>query len=501
MKEIADIPKTDMATAQLALLKGKPVALPDRKISEKTCRIYGYVASSYLRQPAQVACYRDEDGLVTAQHIRREGKQFAWVGRVKGQKIQLFGQHLASSGRLIITEGEIDAMSVYEVLAEYSPWKDGATMVASIPDGAQSAKRSISDQLLWVGGFDHVVLFFDQDEPGRAAAQACAEVIGSKASIVTNFGYKDANDALMADDSKAIREALLSAKRHRPEAVVHAPELITGLLDPATRSMGLAFPWEGWNRLTLGLRPGDLMLVAGGTGIGKSAITRSHALHLARTNEKVAYVALEESCETTLEMMLSEELGYNPPFHADNPEQRRRRDPGIITNALSSFAPNLFLLNRHIDESFDSFVSAVKHYVVGEGCKVVFLDHFSILADGIDLKADQRRAIDKCIKELKSLCVHHQFAMVVVCHLSRDRDSVAAEEGGEPKLSQLRGSQSMAQIPDYIVLLQRNPKAEDPIEANMTKCWLRKNRPLGRNVGLMSTLHYLESCRFYEVLP
>lgn len=493
-----DIPKQDAVTAYASLLKGEPQALPARKILEKTCRIYDYIVGKYLFQPAHIACYRDANGLISAQHIRREGKQFAWLGRVKGQKIQLFGQHLGSTGRLIITEGEVDAMSVYQVLAEFTPFQKEAITVVSIPDGAASAKRCISEQLLWIGAFDSVTLFFDMDEPGREAALACAEVIGGKAATVQAFPYKDANDALMADDSKAIRDALLSAKRHRPAAIVHAPDMLAKLLSP-DRAKGIRFPWIGWNQYTLGAKPGELWLIAGGTNIGKSAVTRSLSLDFARRGIRNAYVALEESCETTLERMLSEELGLNPAFHADTPERRAQRDPALIREALSNFAPNLFLLDKDIDESFDSFVVSVKHYVVGEGCKVVFLDHFSILADGIDLKTDQRRAIDKCIKELKSLCVHYNFTMFVVCHLSRDKEKVSAEEGGEPQLYQLRGSQSLAQIPDYVVMLQRNPKAEDRIEANMTTCWLKKNRPMGRQ-GEMTKLHYLDSCRFYEVL-
>jgi twinkle protein len=495
---LSELPRQDTVTAQLSLLKGEPGDLPTRGITAKTCRVYDYLKGKYLLQDAEIACYRDEHGLITAQHIRRPGKQFAWVGRVKGQKIQLFGQHLASSGRLIITEGEIDAMSIYQVLSEFSPFGKESAVVVSVPDGAQSAKRAISDQLLWIGGFDFVTLFFDMDEPGRAAAVACAELIGGKCATVQAFPYKDANDALKVADDKAIREALLSAKRHRPEGIVHASDMLSRILN-VDRSTGILLPWEGWNRYTHGLKPGDLLLLGAGTKIGKSVVARSMSLDLARRGIRNAYVALEQTNEDTMEFMLSEVLGYDPPFYYDTVEQRARRDVGKIQEALSTFGQNLFLRDKHLEESFDSFVNAVKYYVVGEGCQVVFLDHFSLLADGIDLKADQRRAIDKCIKELKGLCVHYKFAMVVVCHLGKDaRGGVSPEEGGEPQLWMLRGSHSLAQIPDFVVMLQRNPKAEDPVERMLTQCHMKANRRTGSQ-GVMSVLHYLPSCRFHEV--
>ena len=493
---LGTLPRNDSITAKVSLLKGAPGGLPARKISERTCRLYDYEMAGYKGSQAQVANYRDENGLTVAQHIRYGEKQFAWLGREKGLKIQLWGQHLGSDGTLILTEGEIDAMSVYECLHKHR--NNTKFVVASIPDGAASAKKSCTDQLSWVLGFKRVVIFMDTDEPGRKAAADLAALIGPSAAVAGGFPYKDANEAWMADDFNSIIEAINNAKRQRPEAIVHAPDLLAKVLKPEHR-FGLPYPWEGWNSMTEGMKPGQLVMVSGGTGIGKSLFTRSIALNLCKEGVKVAYIGLEESCETSLERMLSEELGYNPGFHLDTAEQRERRNPDEIKRALDAFADNLYLLDKFGSDDFDSFVATVKHYVLGEQCKVVILDHFSLLADGIALNTDQRRAIDRCIKDLKTLCVELNFTMVVVCHLSRGGGiGPSHEEGGEPTLSELRGSHSLAQIPDFVIMLQRNPRAEDKVEANTTNAWLKKNRVKGE-LGLMSKLHYLPSCRFHEI--
>jgi twinkle protein len=493
---LGSLPRTDTITAKVSLLTGSaPTSI--RKISSRTCRLYGYELATYKRDvAAQVANYRDENGLTVAQHIRYGEKQFAWLGREKGTKIQLFGQHLGSDGVLILTEGEIDAMSVYECLHKHR--SIAKFVVASIPDGAASAKKSCTDQLSWILGFKRVVLFMDTDEPGRKAAADLAALIGPTAAVAAGFPYKDANEAWAADDHASILEAISNAKRQRPEAIVHAPDLLDAILHPVDR-FGLPYPWDGWNSMTEGMKPGQLIMISGGTGIGKSLFTRSIALNLCKQDVKVAYVGLEESCETSLERMLSEELGYNPGFHLDTPEMRERRDPEEIKAALDRFAPNLYLLDKFGSDDFDSFVATVKHYVLGEGCKVVVLDHFSLLADGIALATDQRRAIDRCIKDLKTLCIELNFTMVVVCHLSRGGGiGPSHEEGGEPTLAELRGSHSLAQIPDFVIMLVRNPRSEDKVEANTTCAWLKKNRVKGE-LGLMSKLHYLPSCRFHEI--
>jgi twinkle protein len=489
---LKELPRTDIP---LKLRDGKASTLDKRGITEKTCRTYDYLIGSYNGNEAHLANYRNSDGVVTAQHIRYGGKQFAWI-RPKGAKLQLFGQHLGSDGLLVICEGEIDCMTVFQVMHEWGHHRKFC--VVSIADGAASGKKNVTEQIGWVMGFSQVVVFMDMDEPGQAAAKAIAEVIGPKAAVVGNFPYKDANEALLAGDDKAIREAIRTAKRHRPDAIVHAPDLLEKVLKPEHR-FGLPYPWDGWNQMTEGMKPGQLVMVAGGTGIGKSLFTRSICLNLTRAGTKCAYIGLEESCETSLERMLSEVLGYAPGFHLDTAEQRERRDPEVIRKALDTFAENLFLLDKFGSEDFDAFVATVKHYVLGEQCQVVFLDHFSLLADGISLATDQRRAIDKCIKDLKTLCVELNFTMVVVCHLSRGSGiGPSHEEGGEPTLAELRGSHSLAQIPDFVVMLQRNPRAEDKVDANTTNCWLKKNRVKGE-LGLMSRLQFLESCRFHEI--
>jgi twinkle protein len=489
-----DVPRTDEITVKAILVDGEHVSLEARKITKRTCTMYDYIVGNRNGERIQCANYRDKAGSVVAQKTRKAGKRFGWIGETQ---VQLFGQHLGGEGTLILTEGEIDAMTVYECLYTHTNSRE-KFVAASIPNGAAGAKKSCSAQLSWILGFKRVVIFMDMDEPGRKAASDLVTLIGPTAAVVGAFPFKDANEAWVAGDFNAIITAINTAKRQRPDAIVHAPDLLGKILEPENR-FGLPYPWSGWNQMTEGMKPGQLVMISGGTGIGKSLFTRSIALNLCKAGTRVAYIGLEESCETSLERMLSEELGVSPGFHLDSPEQRAGRDPKVIKDALDKFADNLFLLDKFGSDDFDSFVATIKHYVLGEQCRVIVLDHFSLLADGISLATDQRRAIDRCIKDLKTLCVELNFTMLVVCHLSRGNGfGPTHEEGGEPTLSELRGSHSLAQIPDFVVMLQRNPRNEDKVEANTTYAWLKKNRVKGE-LGLMSKLHYLPSCRFHEI--
>ena len=481
--------RMDAAEASLPedLPKGTYKDLSDRAIGQSTCRLYDYQDGLRYGRPAHFARIKNQQGRTVAVHVRTLPKGITWAGASKGT--QLFGQHIGSGSHLIITEGEIDAMSVHEA---YCARTKGVVAV-SITSGVQSCTNNLTNNLKYIESFDRVTVFFDADEPGQAGAAKAVELIGPKARLVTGLGYKDANEAWVALDGDAIRRAIDSAGKHTPEGVVQAVDLLDAVLNPE-EDRGLDTPWAGWNTATEGYKPGELWLIAGGTGIGKSLFTRSMALDLASNGTKVAYIGLEEKASTTLERMLSEKLGV--PFHLQSTEVRNELKEEVKV-AMKQFAPNLLLLDKFGSESMEAFVSTVKHYVLNEECRVVFLDHFSLLADGIALNVDQRRAIDKAIKDLKELAIKLNFTFVVVCHLSRAQGMAQShEEGGEPKLSELRGSHSLAQIPDYIWMLARNPL--DTEQPNTTSCWLKKNRIKGE-VGMMSKLEFLPKvCRFKE---
>ena len=128
---------------------------------------------------------------------------------------QLFGQNLFpdKGTRLTIYEGELDAASGWEAQPKWPH--------VSIPNGAKAAKKSLQRVLELLQNYDEIVLFFDNDEAGRQAAQECAELLpAGKAKIARLEKYKDASDALQAGDSEAIRRAIWDAKTYRPDGIV-----------------------------------------------------------------------------------------------------------------------------------------------------------------------------------------------------------------------------------------------------------------------------------------
>jgi twinkle protein len=70
--------------------------------------------------------------------------------------------------------------------------------------------------------------------------------------------------------------------------------------------------------------------------------------------------------------------------------------------------------------------------------------------------------------------------MIVVSHLSRPQGT-GHEEGANISLNQLRGSHSLAQLPDMIYALERNTQALNETERNRTMIRVLKNRFSGES--------------------
>ena len=146
-------------------------AIADRKISEKTCREYGVTVSMQgsMITDHQYKYYDKDNNHIATKFRQTQDKKFYSEGNMSGAV--LFGQNKFNQGGKYITvcEGELDAMSAYELLG--SKWP-----VVSIKNGAASALKNCQQSLDYLNKFDQIVLCFDNDKQGREAEQKVAKL-------------------------------------------------------------------------------------------------------------------------------------------------------------------------------------------------------------------------------------------------------------------------------------------------------------------------------------
>ncbi len=448
--------------------------VPKRKLTADTCKRFGYAWGSHNGEPVHVAQYKDHEGNIVAQKIRTADKDFKWLGDSK--HIQLFGQHLwRSSGKMVvITEGEIDAMSVSQV-------QDHKWPVVSIPNGSAGAKRSIQAALEWLEQFEKVVFMFDMDDPGKKAASECAQLLSPGKAAIASLPLKDANEMLLAGRGSEIVPAIWNAKGYRPDGIVCGKDIWEKVIDFSAFE-SLPYPWTGLTEKTKGIRKGELVTVCAGTGVGKSEVVRQIAAYLHDSHKEViGYVALEESVQRTALGFMGLFLGHR--LHVESANS----DPGTLRNAFEATVGSgrYFLYDHFGSMEGDHLLNRIRYMVRGLGCSTVVLDHISIVISGLETE-DERKTIDVVMTKLRQMVEELKFRLIIICHLKRI-DGTSHEEGGRVRLSDLRGSGSIAQISNMVIALERNQQSKG--NSNKTTVRVLKNRHSG-DLGVACMLDY-----------
>ena len=454
---------------------GSYQALAKRKITEATAKRFGYSLSTFKGQTVQVANYK-RNGQIIAQKIRFPNKDFLMLGNAK--ESGLFGQHLWRDGgkTLCITEGEIDCLTVSQALSKDNKWP-----VVSIPQGAAGAARAIKRELEFVSSYNKVVIMMDNDEAGRKAAKEIAMLLKPNQAFIAEFPAKDASELMMAGRTQDIVTAFWEAKPYRPDGIIQGSDLWESLTQEDTTE-SIAWPYEGLNRLTHGLRRGELVTLTAGSGVGKSQVCREIAYHLIKQGETIGYVALEENVKRTALGLMG--LAINKPLHLSKEG---------VTNAdlKSAFDDTVGSGRVYLYDHFGSMLATNlldKIRYLAKGCDVgwVILDHLSIVVSGID-DGDERKTIDVLMTQLRSLVEETGIGLILVSHLRRPEGNRGWEEGLITSLNALRGSASIAQLSDSVIGLERNQ--QDQETANQVTVRVLKNRFSGET-GVATTLYF-----------
>ncbi len=469
-------------------------ALTDRDISEATSKKYGVrrVISSTNEISQHIYPFFNGNEIVGTKTRFVENKNFSFAGTYEGTG--LFGEQLFrnTGGKyLTITEGECDAMACYELMQ--SKWA-----CVSLKRGASGAVKDIRESIEFVESFDNVVICFDNDKAGREAARDVARILKpGKAKIMTfPNGYKDANDMLRQKKFQEFMSAWWEARTYTPSGIL---ELSAQKKDWLHREVkeSIAYPWEGLNKKLYGLRKGELVTLTGGTGLGKSSVTREleHWL-IKNTEDNVGIVALEENWLRTADGIVSIEA--NDRIYLN--ERRGQYSEEQLMSLFEKVIPEgRVFIHAHLGATdIEEIFSKLRYIIVGCECKWVVVDHLHMLVNVLS-EGDERRGIDMLMQRLRSLIEETGVGLILVSHLRRASGDKGHEQGVEVSLSHLKGSQGIAQLSDCVIALERNQQASNEDEANTTRVRVLKSRYTG-DTGLACSLRYNgETGRLFEV--
>lgn len=468
-------PKGDHKPFTTANMQG---GLKRRRLGTETLSKFQYFVDE---EGLQVANYYDQKGVLSAQKYRTKDKDFWFTPvsdeRHKPHELKLFGQNVWGDKydkTVVVTEGEIDAMSVAQALG----FKTAA--VVSIPAGVPSALKAVQGNYRWLDRFEKVVFWMDNDEVGQALIPGLCALFPGKSFTIKVEGFKDASDILQADRPGDILGAVYGANAYSPEGIVNARDASADMLEPEGEKVA-DYPFPLLNAATYGIREGEVVYHVAGTGIGKTSQMVEIQGRLLKDNVKFGVMRFEDSRRKAQLDIMSLAAGTRLHLNPLPVDQ-------MLALHASTFGGGGVELFDPEKASWDleSILGYLRFMVLGLGCKVVFIDPLSFVVSGAG-ERDERKALDMVAYEIAKFVKQTRANVQIAHHLNRNNGK-NFEEGGSVSANDIRGSGGVANYSMTILGYERNQQGERP---DLTRIRLIKNRFAG-TTGVMDTLQWSE---------
>lgn len=452
--------------------------LPDRKLKATSLDYFGIKIG-----------VSEEDGKSPISHYypyTREGEHVAYKVRIIEDKrmwivgsfkdVDLFGweQALATGAkRLIITEGELDAVAYYQICKDQNkgtPYADLHPAVVSLSNGASSAVSILTKKLRQIREhFKEIVLAFDMDEAGKKAAEDVLKVIPDV--LVAHLPSKDINDCLMEGRSKACYNAIqFNAKKPKNSRIVSGNELHESAKEQA--AFGIPWPWKHITELTRGIRWGETIYLGAGQKQGKSEVVNTLGAHFMRMGYKVFMAKPEESNKKTYKLVAGKLMGKF--FHDPN----KHFDEEAYEEAGKLMKDKLYMLNLYQHLGWETLKADIRE-AASDGCKAIFIDPITNLTNGMNA-ADANVKLQEIAQELSAMALDLNVVIFIFCHLRNPDGGPPHERGGEVLSSQFAGSRAMARSCNLMLGLEGNRDPNlTPEERNMRTLVLLEDREYG----------------------
>jgi twinkle protein len=454
-----------------AEVKAKPVTrgvfneLQDRSISKGAATRYGVETLFNGTQPyARSFQFKDDKGGIVAAKVKTPDKKMFWEGDVS--KAGLFGQHLSPSGGkfLTITEGEEDALAVYQMLKESDERFEPA--VVSIKNGASSAVKECQANWEYINSFENIIIAFDGDEPGRKAAAEVSRLFKYRPKILTfhecketekGWEYKDGNDYLKNGRNKDFVRMWWAADQLRPKGILSLKSLWGDMVSKDNTTM-VETPWAGLNKLIRGFVTSHMYVLKAPPKIGKTEILHEIIEHINKTTQEKCGLFLLENTkkETGIKICAKRMNKLLSPWELPDDLSELKK-----THDEVSEGDRIMIFDPEGDRTAENILEKMTYFVKAYGIRYLFLDHITMLAYNAE-DENERRFLDKLCANLKSLAVSLDVCLIVVTHVNDD--------------GKTRGSRASLQLCDAMFSLERDKLSENPIVKNTTHFIVEDNR-------------------------
>ena len=301
------------------------------------------------------------------------------------------------------------------------------------------------------------------------------------ATEIASMGYEASDDVADVIDKseKMIMEVAsrqnVGAFTPMRDIIVTAFDKINLLYESKGNITGLRCGFTDLDKLTSGLQPSDLILVAARPSMGKTAFTLNIASNVALKEKKsVAFFSLEMSKEQLVHRMLCSEGGI------DSQKLRNGDIPASVWPNLMATADKLASAPIYIDDTAGITVmelrSKARRLKAEHGLDLIVIDYLQLMQGrtGKNSSDNRQQEISEISRSLKALARELNVPVIALSQLSR---SVESRQIKRPMLSDLRESGSLEQDADIVMFLYREDYYDpETANKNITEVIVAKHR-------------------------
>lgn len=356
----------------------------------------------------------------------------------KGGDWGLFGFDALPSGskEVVLTEGEFDAMAVYQATGRPA---------LSLPNGASSLPVSVVQSL---ERFKTIYLWMDDDIPGQDGARQFAKKLGRNRcrSVQTNGSAKDANDALLKGLDL---EGMIAKARPVPHDGVATfkdlkSEVYNEIMHPKQLRGMQSRLLPQLTDILSGHRRGELSIYTGHTGTGKTTLLSQLSLDYCMQGTPTLWGSFEirnvRLARLLLEQLYSSETGRPASTLRDNFAEWSERFEELPMYFMRYYGSSP--IEKVIDAmEYGNYVHDISH---------VLLDNLQFMTSGQGRSSfDRFEIMDGAVQKLRQFSSEHNVHVSLVVHPRKENDDQAIQTAS------VFGSAKATQEADNVVILQR----------------------------------------------
>lgn len=314
---------------------------------------------------------------------------------------------------IIITEGEVDAMSVSQC---------GFSQVISVPNGAANGNQKLQylDNCIdYFTRIDRVVLFVDNDVAGQNLQEELARRIGKERCLTVVYpdGCKDANDVLIKYGKDIIIDMISNAQEYPIEGILSMSEMEEEIdryyMDgyPSGTKLGI----EGIDEYITFMR-GQISTITGIPGSGKSEFTDNIMAHATKNHEWVWAVCSFENQPASLHVTkIMEKLTGKAFSFRQDPSHRMSMQE--FQQAKTIIRDYFHFINiQETDVTLDGIISKAKELVQRKGIHGLLIDPWNYIEHKIPTGQTETQYISECLTKLKAFALKFNVHVFIIAH-------------------------------------------------------------------------------------